>query len=90
MISLLKHFQVLELGRPVTQLELFDRTHKRKGGKGDFIDNKSKRVRVSLQIFSFQIFSFFLFLVIMLSICLGFSVVRDDCVTGEVCRSFNK
>ncbi|EOY13556.1 Uncharacterized protein TCM_032154 [Theobroma cacao] len=35
-------FQAIELKRDVTFLEVFNRTHKRSGGHGDFIDNKSK------------------------------------------------
>ncbi|KAL2249871.1 UNVERIFIED_CONTAM: hypothetical protein Sindi_2460800, partial [Sesamum indicum] len=33
-----------ELGREVSELELFHRTHRRNQGIGDFVDNKSKKV----------------------------------------------
>lgn len=35
------------MGREPTELEHFDRTHKRKGGEGVFVDSKSEKVRVS-------------------------------------------
>ena len=48
------------LKRPISQLELFDRTHKKENDLGEYIDKKSKIVSVSLFVINLHvIFNFF-------------------------------
>ena len=39
----------------VTEVDVFDRTHKKDKSKGDYVDSKSKRVRVSEILISFYL-----------------------------------
>ena len=42
--------------RLISQLELFDRTHRKENGLGEFIDKKSKTISVSFFIVIYFIF----------------------------------
>jgi hypothetical protein len=38
-------------GKPVSEVELFNKTHKHDGGKGDFVTEKARRTMVCIQSF---------------------------------------
>ena len=50
------------MGREPTYKELFDRTHKRSGGDGNYVDNKSKSISVrnNISLLSYMILNIYI------------------------------